>query len=112
MGADAPREIVKRRRYIHFVHFRDVVGERTRYTETFHDEGMTDKVAAMRALQEIGFQGPMRPDHVPLMAGEEGHATGDKAKGYFSGKASGYTMQGRLYACGVLRGLIMATKGN
>lgn len=42
------------------------------------------------------------------MAGEEGHQVGEKAVGYFSGKASGYTMMGRLFACGYMRGLIEA----
>jgi len=33
---------------------------------------------------------------------------GEKAAGYFSGKASGYTMMGRLFAVGYMRGLIEA----
>jgi mannonate dehydratase len=54
----------------------------------------------------------MRPDHVPLMPGiEEGHDTHFKAKGYFSGKASGYTMMGRLFAVGYMRGLMDAVFG-
>ena len=77
----------------------------------------------MRALRSAKFQGVIRPDHVranvlhrhcicslqvPLLAGEAGHATGNKAAGYFSGKASGYTMLGRLFAIGYLRGLLKA----
>eukprot|EP00656_Telonema_subtile_P016382 TRINITY_DN1864_c0_g1_i2.p1 TRINITY_DN1864_c0_g1~~TRINITY_DN1864_c0_g1_i2.p1 ORF type:complete len:205 (+),score=53.07 TRINITY_DN1864_c0_g1_i2:458-1072(+) len=94
---------------IHFVHFRDVVGDKTNHTEVFHDQqGLSDHVAVFQALKRIQFRGVIRPDHVPLLAGEAGHATGDKAQGYFSGKASGYTMQGRLFAVGYLRGLMQA----
>ena len=71
---------------------------------------MSDHVDVMRALVEIDYQGPIRPDHVPLMEGEEGHDVGEKAQGYFSGKASGYTMMGRLYAIGYLRGLVESAK--
>jgi mannonate dehydratase len=54
---------------LHFVHFRDVRGTPERFVETFHDEGQTDMFAAMRTYQEIGFDGPLRPDHVPTMEG-------------------------------------------
>jgi mannonate dehydratase len=53
--------------------------------------------AAMRAYRDIGFTGVMRPDHVPVLEGE-------------SGDASGYTMLGRLFAVGYMRGLIHAVK--
>jgi len=36
-------------------------------------------LGAMRSYRDIGFRGPIRPDHVPLLSGEEGHLTGDKA---------------------------------
>jgi mannonate dehydratase len=39
------------------------------FVETFHDEQQTDMFAAMRTYQEIGFDGPLRPDHVPTMEG-------------------------------------------
>ena len=42
---------------IHFVHFRDVQGDRTRFHETFHDDGKTDMYEAMRAYYEVGFDG-------------------------------------------------------
>lgn len=93
---------------IHFVHFRDVIGDKFNFTEVFQDEGQTDMYLALKTWREVGFKGPIRPDHVPLLAGEEPHSVGDKAKGYFSGKASGYTMLGRLYAVGYMRGLLEA----
>ena len=49
--------------------------------------------AAMQAYRDIGFDGPMRPDHVPQMAGEEDGEPG-------------YTMLGRLFAYGYMRGLM------
>jgi mannonate dehydratase len=53
--------------------------------------------AAMRALKEIGFTGSMRPDHVPQMVGEDDGEPG-------------YTMLGRLFAYGYIRGLIQAAE--
>ncbi len=49
--------------------------------------------AAMRAYAEIGYRGPMRPDHVPTMHGEDN-------------ERPGYALLGRLYALGYIKGLI------
>jgi mannonate dehydratase len=95
MGADIPATIRRLGRHIQYVHFRDVRGTRERFAETFHDNGPTDMVAAMRAYHEIGFTGPMRPDHVPQLVGEEDGPPG-------------YTMLGRLFAYGYIRGLMQA----
>ena len=96
MGADIPTTIHKLGSHIHYVHFRDVRGNREEFVETFHDNGQTDMVAAMKAYQEVGFSGPIRPDHVPQLVGEEDGEPG-------------YTMLGRLYAYGYMRGLMQAT---
>ena len=48
--------------------------------------------AAMRAYHAHGFRGPLRPDHVPTMAGE---GNGDP----------GYEVLGRLFALGYIKGL-------
>lgn len=50
-----------------------------RRTRTLQDDGQTDMLEALREWKAYGFVGPIRPDHVPLLEGEEGHATGDKA---------------------------------
>lgn len=96
MNVNIPATIRKLGSAIRYVHFRDVVGTPESFSETFHDNGPTDMAAAMRAYREIGFSGPMRPDHVPQMVGEDDGEPG-------------YTMLGRLFAYGYMRGLMDAT---
>jgi len=99
MGADIPA-LIRRWGYagkIHFVHFRNVEelsGQlpSTKFTETFHDLGDIDMYEAMKAYYDIGFEGSMRPDHVPTMAGEEN-------------TSPGYMALGNLWAIGYMRGL-------
>jgi len=81
-----------RQRKIFFVHFRDVRGTPERFEETWHDDGKTDMLACMKAYRDIGFEGVMRPDHVPTV---EGDTNAD----------AGYSSFGRLYAIGYIRGL-------
>lgn len=96
MGIDIPATIRRLGSGIAYVHFRDVRGTAESFTETWQDSGQTDMAEAMRAYRDIGFSGPIRPDHVPQLIGEEDGAPG-------------YTMLGRLYAYGYIRGLIQAT---
>lgn len=100
MGADIPKTVKELAKYIHFVHFRnvrDLSGNKpsTRFEETFHDEGDIDMYAAMKAYYDIGFEGPIRPDHVPTMDGD-------------SNERAGYSNVGALYAFGYMRGLMQA----
>lgn len=55
---------------ISFVHFRRVRGSAENFIETFHDEGHADRFECMRAYRQIGFNGPIRPDHPPTMEGD------------------------------------------
>jgi mannonate dehydratase len=93
--ARVPELIRKYGERIGFVHFRDVRGTAKNFVETFHDEGHTDMFACMQAYRDIGFNGPIRPDHAPSM---EGDTTGHP----------GYEALGRLYAFGYMRGLLEA----
>ncbi|NND35074.1 MAG: TIM barrel protein [Saprospiraceae bacterium] len=86
-------EYFGKRGAIHFVHFRDVRGGKSKFEETFHDDGKTDMYRAMEAYYKIGFKGPMRPDHVPTMAQD-------------SNEHPGYSTIGTLFAIGYMRGLI------
>ena len=96
MGVDIPTTIDRLGNHIAYVHFRDVRGTAESFVETFHDNGPTDMAAAIRSLKNAGFTGPIRPDHVPEM---EGDADGEP----------GYTMLGRLFAFGYIRGLLHGT---
>jgi mannonate dehydratase len=92
MTDDLPAAIRKFGNKISFVHFRDVKGTPTHFEETWHDAGKTDMLAAMKAYKDIGFDGVLRPDHVPTVEGD-------------SNEHAGYSSFGRLYAIGYIRGL-------
>jgi len=99
MGVDIPTLVRRwgKRGVINFVHFRSVQDlsgtvPSTKFTECFHDEGQIDMYEAMKAYYEIGFKGPLRPDHVPTMHGE-------------TNERPGYMTLGNLYAIGYIRGL-------
>ena len=70
MTDDLPREIRRFGDKISFVHFRDVSGVPDKFEETWHDAGKTDMLACMRAYRDIGFDGVLRPDHVPTVEGD------------------------------------------
>jgi len=74
---------------INHVHFRNVRvhATYTKYTETFHDEGELDLLAAMRAFEEVGYSGLMIPDHAPDLTvdGEWHYAAWSLAIGYMKG---------------------------
>ena len=94
---DIPEGIRRFAGKIAFAHFRDVVGDASHFRETFHDNGKTDMAACIRAYHDTGFDGPIRPDHVPTLDGE-------------SNENPGYEMLGRLYAIGYMKGLIHGTQ--
>lgn len=96
MGENVPDAIRRLGPYMKYVHLRDVRGTAESFVETFHDNGPTDLAESIRLLKEVGFKGPIRPDHVPQLEGE-------------SNDHPGYTMLGRLFAFGYIRGLIHGT---
>jgi mannonate dehydratase len=80
-----------------FVHVRDVKGTAEHFRETFHDNGPTDMPRMFRLYKEVGFDGAIRSDHVPTMAGERNsHA--------------GYEMSGNLFGIGYMRGIMDTLK--
>ncbi|MGZ0747294.1 mannonate dehydratase [Haloparvum sp. AD34] len=72
-----------------FVHFRDVIGTWPSFTETFIDDEQSNYHAldAIEALQDVGFDGVMVPDHVPEVVGdtEWGHRSRAHAISYLNG---------------------------
>ncbi len=93
MGEDLYKVIPALADKIFFVHFRNVVGNKYKFNETFHDNGQIDMADMIRVYRENGIDVPIRVDHVPLMAGED--------RG-----VAGYTALGRLFAIGYLKGIL------
>jgi mannonate dehydratase len=93
MGCDVAATARRFADRIAFVHFRDIEGTATDFTETFHDAGPTDMPVMLRVYHELGFRGPIRVDHVPSLAGEED-------------LPHGYAYLGRLFAIGYMKGIL------
>jgi mannonate dehydratase len=69
-----------------------VRGTTEKFLETFHDDGQTDRLACIQAYRDVGYEGVLRPDHVPTMEGD-------------SNERPGYSSIGRLFAIGYIKGL-------
>lgn len=78
---------------IFFIHFRNTVGNRQKFRETFHDNGCLDMRRLINLYEELGIDVPIRVDHVPTLNGE--HT-----------QTAGYAALGRLFAIGYLKGLL------
>lgn len=100
MDRDLPAVIKKfgDQQKIFFVHLRDVHGTAENFIETWHDDGPTDMLACLKQYRVVGFNGVLRPDHVPTVEGE-------------ANLNPGYSLYGRLYAVGYIRGLLESVQG-
>jgi mannonate dehydratase len=97
MGANLP-ECIRRfgeQKRLFFLHLRDVRGTAERFEEVFHDEAANELMETLRDCQAAGFEGPLRCDHVPTLAGE-------------ANEQPGYGTLGRLFADGYIIGLMDA----
>ncbi len=95
MGEDLEQVVPALKDQIFFIHFRNAEGSKTRFRETFHDNGQLDMARLLRLYRRCGVDVPIRVDHVPTLAGERNDQPG-------------YAALGRLYAIGYLRGLLDA----
>lgn len=93
MGENLYDIIPKLAEKIFFIHFRNAVGNKYKFNETFHDNGKIDMADIIRLYEKCGVDVPIRVDHVPLLAGEENDNPG-------------YTVLGRLFAIGYLKGIL------
>lgn len=99
MGEEIPSaiEYFGNRDKIFFVHFRDIRGDKWNFEETFHDDGKTDMYEAMKRYYDVGYKGPLRPDHVPTVEGDKNDHPG-------------YSELGTLFAIGYIKGLMEAVE--
>jgi mannonate dehydratase len=85
---------------VFFVHYRDVAGVKTKFRETFHDNGPTDMARILKVYSDAGFDGPIRPDHAPAISSDN---IGERG-------ASGYTIGGKVFAFGYMKGIMESLK--
>jgi mannonate dehydratase len=55
-----------------YIHFRDVLGSVPKFREAFINEGNLDMFEVMKTLKEVGFNGFLLDDHVPMMSNDSG----------------------------------------
>jgi mannonate dehydratase len=97
MGPETTPGVIEAIRYfgergkLFYVHFRDVQGTVPCFNECFLGEGNVDVVAAIRALNEVGFDAFFLDDHVP-------HLIDDTDWGH----------RGRAFQTGYIMGLVKA----
>jgi len=53
------------------VHYRNVDRPLPHFVETFVDDGYFDMYEAMKALEEVGYNGTLIPDHIPQMGDDD-----------------------------------------
>jgi mannonate dehydratase len=61
-----------KRKKIFNVHFRNITGGFLNFRETFPDCGDVNMLEAVRVYKEVGYDGMLMPDHVPVIPGDEG----------------------------------------
>lgn len=87
-----------REKKIFYIHSRNLHGTRDSFVETFQDNGSIDFGAVYRALYESGVRVPLRPDHDPIVEGDN----------YF-GRARihpGYGVLGKLFGIAYIKGIM------
>jgi len=97
MGANLSECIQRygKQKRLFFLHLRDVRGTAERFEEVFHDEAAGELMQTLKECHAAGFDGPLRCDHVPTLAGEVNDQPG-------------YGTLGRLFADGYIIGLMDA----
>lgn len=83
---------------IFYIHSRNLKGTLNNFIETFQDNGDIDFGKVYQALYESGVRVPLRPDHDPLVEGDE-----------FFGKTHvhpGYGVIGKVFGVAYLKGIL------
>lgn len=87
-----------REKKIFYIHSRNLKGTRDNFIETFQDNGEIDFGEVYQALHESGVRAPLRPDHDPLVEGDD-----------CFGKANvhpGYGILGKIFGIAYIKGIL------
>lgn len=98
------------RRKIFNVHFRNIRGHRDQFVETFPDEGDVNMLQAALTYREVGYEGMLMTDHVPLVRIRLDN--GEYAPYYFneeSSAANGH-LESFAFGYGYIRAIIQAVE--
>jgi mannonate dehydratase len=66
---------------VFYIHYRNVVGSLPKFREAFVDNGDIDMFKAMKLWKDVGFDGPMMPDHYAHMVGDTAYGHRARAHG-------------------------------
>lgn len=91
------------------VHFRNIRGHRHRFFETFPDDGDVNMLEAALAYREVGYEGMLMPDHVPLVGTARGSGEYAYNYGVASDRDDGHEAS-FAFAYGYIRGIIQAVE--
>lgn len=99
------------RKKIFNVHFRNIRGGRNHFVETFHDDGDVDMLQAALTYREVGYDGMIMPDHVPLVPPPPGEKSDEYAYNLGgSNRADDGHEASFAFAYGYIRGLLQAVE--
>ena len=90
------------------VHIRNIRGRRGNFLETYLDDGDIDIVRAVRTYREVGYDGMLMPDHVPLLPTRSGAQPYAYNFGAESPAEDGHR-ESFAFAYGYLRAVLQAT---
>ena len=91
------------------VHIRNIRGRRGDFVETFPDDGDIDMARAIKTYREVGYDGMLMPDHVPLLPFKHPGDPYAYNYGLETSAADGHR-ESFAFAYGYLRGLLQATE--
>lgn len=99
------------RRKIFNVHIRNIRGRRGDFIETFPDDGDIDMARAIKTYREIGYDGMLMPDHVPLLPFSHPGDPYAYNYGVETSAADGHR-ESFAFAYGYVRGLLQASESD
>ena len=100
MGAnlEAVAQEFGRAKKIFYIHSRNLRGTRDNFVETFQDNGVIDFGKVYQALYDSGVRVPLRPDHDPIVTGDD----------YFGKNRihPGYGVIGKVFGAAYIKGIL------
>ena len=86
---------------IFFIHARNIRGDKNNFNETFQDDGQIDYGRVFQTLHDNGWHGPLRPDHDPILEGDQ-----ELSKDFGFGIHPGYAILGKICGVQYIKGIL------